>query len=59
VPSTSLKQAHFMNAAAHNPAFALKAGIPVSVARDFHNADKNKAKTTGQKPLWAKWQGKK
>lgn len=55
MPSYTPKQAFTMNAAAHNPAFALKVGIPISVARDFHNADKAKAQATGQKPLWQKW----
>lgn len=40
MPSTSKKQAKFMAAAAHNPAFAKKAGIPVSVAKEFNQADK-------------------
>jgi len=44
MPSTSEKQAHFMSAAAHNPEFAKKAGIPQSVAEDFHEADKAKGK---------------
>jgi hypothetical protein len=39
MPSTSPSQARFMSAAAHNPAFAAKAGIPVSVAKEFHAAD--------------------
>jgi hypothetical protein len=42
VPSTSKKQAKFMAAAAHNPAFAKKAGIPVKVAKEFNQADKGK-----------------
>ncbi len=42
MPSTSVKQARFMSAAAHNPAFAAKAGIPVAVAQEFHNADAGK-----------------
>ena len=29
-----------MNAAAHDPKFAKKAGVPVSVAKEFHAADK-------------------
>jgi hypothetical protein len=29
-----------MAAAAHNPAFAKKVGIPQSVAKDFNKADK-------------------
>jgi hypothetical protein len=31
-----------MAAASHNPAFAKKVGIPVSVAKDFNQADKGK-----------------
>lgn len=29
-----------MAAAAHNPAFAKKAGVPTSVAKEFNSADK-------------------
>jgi len=32
-----------MQAAAHNPQFAQKVGIPVKVAREFNQADKAKA----------------
>ena len=42
MPSTSDKQRRFMAAAAHNPTFAQRAGIPQSVARDFNQADKGK-----------------
>jgi hypothetical protein len=42
MPSTSKKQARLMAAAAHNPAFAKKVGIPVSVAKEFNQADKGK-----------------
>jgi len=43
VPSTSKAQRKMMQAAAHNPAFAKKVGIPVSVAKEFNQADnKNK-----------------
>jgi hypothetical protein len=42
MPSTSKKQHNFMAAAAHNPAFAKKAGISQSVAKEFNNADKGK-----------------
>lgn len=34
-PATSKKQAKFMRAAAHNPAFAKKVGVPQKVAREF------------------------
>ena len=40
MPSTSAKQARFMQAAAHNPEFAKKADIPVKVAKEFVKADK-------------------
>jgi hypothetical protein len=43
MPSTSKKQERFMAAAAHNPKFAAKAGVPVSVAKEFNNADQAKA----------------
>ena len=39
MPSKSPKQARTMAAAAHNPAFAKKVGIPPSVAREFNKAD--------------------
>jgi hypothetical protein len=35
MPATSAKQKKFMDAAAHNPEFAKKAGIPVGVAKEF------------------------
>jgi hypothetical protein len=40
MPATTAKQKRFMDAAAHNPAFAKQAGIPVSVAKDFSKASK-------------------
>lgn len=39
MPSTSAKQAHTMAAAAHNPDFAKKVGIPQTVAKEFNHAD--------------------
>jgi hypothetical protein len=39
MPSKSPKQARFMAAVAHNPAFAAKAGVPQSVGQDFNQAD--------------------
>ena len=42
MPSTSKKQHKFMEAVAHNPAFAKKAGVPQSVGKDFSTADKGK-----------------
>lgn len=40
MPSKSDKQKRTMAAAAHNPAFAKKMGIPTKVAKEFNNADK-------------------
>jgi hypothetical protein len=40
MPAASAKQKKFMDAAAHNPAFAKKAGIPVKVAKEFSKASK-------------------
>jgi hypothetical protein len=42
MPSTSKKQHNFMEAVAHNPSFAKKAGVPQSVGKDFSKADKGK-----------------
>lgn len=42
MPSTSKAQARLMAAAAHNPKFAKKVGVPVSVAKEFNQADKGK-----------------
>lgn len=44
MPSKTKKQARTMAAAAHNPAFAKKVGIPVSVAKEFNRADTKKKK---------------
>jgi len=43
MPSKTKKQADFMRAAAHNPGFAKKAGIPQSVAKEFNQADAGKS----------------
>ena len=40
MPSKSYKQAVTMAAAAHNPKFAKKVGIPPGVAKEFNQADK-------------------
>ena len=42
MPSTSPAQARMMAAAAHDPKFAKKVGVPVKVAKDFNQADKGK-----------------
>lgn len=40
MPATSEKQKKFMDAAAHNPAFAKKVGIPSKVAKEYSEASK-------------------
>lgn len=40
MPSRSQSQARLMAAAAHDPAFARRAGVPQKVAREFNQADK-------------------
>ena len=47
MPSTSRKQHNFMEAIAHSPSFAKKAGVPQSVGKDFSNADKNRKFSKG------------
>ena len=42
MPSVSKAQHRLMQAAAHNPAFAKKTGVPVKVAKEFVAADKGK-----------------
>ena len=44
MPSKSAKQRRTMAAAAHNPAFAKKVGIPVKVAKEFNRADQRKGR---------------
>jgi hypothetical protein len=39
MPSKSKAQARLMAAAAHDPKFARKVGVPRSVAREFNQAD--------------------
>lgn len=39
MPSKSKPQAKLMAAAAHDPKFAKKAGVPQSVAKEFNKAD--------------------
>lgn len=42
MPSETSKQARTMAAAAHDPEFAKRVGIPQKVAREFNQADKGK-----------------
>ena len=43
MPSKSAKQKRTMAAAAHDPKFAKKLGIPQKVARDYVAADKGRS----------------
>jgi len=51
MPSTSDKQRRFMAAAAHDPKFAKRVGIPQSVAKDFNQADKGKKLAAAMKRM--------
>jgi hypothetical protein len=44
MPSKSPAQKRLMQAAAHNPKFARKVGVPVGVAQEFTAADQRKAR---------------
>jgi len=50
MPAISAKQKKFMDAAAHNPEFAKKAGIPSDVAKEFSKESKGRKFTTGTRP---------
>ena len=45
MPSVSKKQERFMQAVAHNPAFAKKAGVPQSVGKEFTKSGGGMANT--------------
>jgi len=47
MPSHSAKQHRFMEAIAHSPSFAKKAGVPQSVGKDYAAADKGKTFSKG------------
>ena len=47
MPSKSKAQHNFMAAIANSPSFAKKAGVPVSVGKDFVTADKGKKFSKG------------
>ena len=49
MPSKSPKQRRTMAAAAHDPAFARKVGIPVKVAKEFNRADAKKGRGRGKR----------
>jgi len=47
MPAKSAAQKHLMDAAAHNPAFAKKVGIPTKVAKEFSTASKGQKFSKG------------
>ena len=47
MPSSSKAQHNFMAAVAHSPSFAKKAGVPMSVGKDFNEADKGRKFSKG------------
>lgn len=50
MPSKTPKQARTMAAAAHDPTFARKVGIPQRVAKEFNAADKGTGMIRQPKP---------
>jgi ribosome assembly protein YihI (activator of Der GTPase) len=57
MPSSSPAQARMMAAAAHDPKFAKRVGVPVSVAKDFNQADKGKKLAEAMKRMPEKKNG--
>ena len=51
MPSHSPAQARMMAAAAHDPKFAKKVGVPISVAKDYNEADKGKRLAEAMKAM--------
>lgn len=51
MPSKSPAQARMMAAAAHDPKFAAKVGVPQKVAREFNQADKGKRLAEAMKAM--------
>jgi hypothetical protein len=51
MPSTSPAQKRFMQAVAHDPKFAAKAGVPQSVGQDFAAADEAEKNPNKKKPV--------
>lgn len=51
MPSKSKSQHRFMEAVAHSPEFAKKAGVPQKVGKDFAKADDKAGITGGKKKL--------
>ncbi len=50
MPSKTKKQAKLMAAAAHDPAFAKKVGVPQKVAEEFNHADERTGILKGKHP---------
>lgn len=48
MPTVSKKQERFMQAVAHNPAFAKKAGVPQSVGKEFTKSGGGKVANTSR-----------
>jgi hypothetical protein len=59
MPSTSKKQHNFMEAIAHSPSFAKKAGVPMSVGKEFNQADKGRKFSKGGEMAESKAMAKK
>ena len=51
MPSKTKKQRRTMAAAAHDPKFARKLGIPQGVAKEFNEADAKGAEAGGKKRM--------
>jgi hypothetical protein len=52
MPSVSKKQHNLMEAVAHDPGFAKKAGIPQKVGKEFAAADKAKGEKESRSKRW-------
>ena len=50
MPSKSPAQARLMAAAAHDPKFAKKVGVPTKVAKEFNKADAGQGLLTMRRP---------
>ena len=59
MPSTSKKQHNFMAAIAHSPSFAKKVGVPMSVGKEFNQADKGRKFSKGGEMAESKAMAKK
>lgn len=55
MPSVSQAQHNFMEAVAHDPEFARKAGVPQAVGKDFEKADQGRRIGKLAKHVRRKW----